>query len=138
MPSSLTLSRSNLYPSPRFYARRTRGDSFHMRTLSIASLLGILLLSNNLIPHTQEANAAPPPLAPAEFMPSQSATKPEPFPIKHVDQGQFDPRLKGILLPEGFKAEIVIGEPDTINPVGMTFDPDGNLYVMEWRPDAVT
>jgi quinoprotein glucose dehydrogenase len=109
-----------------------------MRTLSIASLLGVLLLSHELLPHAQDASAAPPPLAPAEFMPNQSATKPEPFPIKHVDQGQFDPRLKGILLPEGFKAEIIISEPDTINPVGMTFDPDGNLYVMEWRPDPVT
>ena len=61
-----------------------------------------------------------------------------PFSIKHVDQGQYDPKLKGLMLPEGFKAELVIDAPDTINPVGMTFDPDGNLYVMEWRPDAVT
>jgi putative membrane-bound dehydrogenase-like protein len=55
-----------------------------------------------------------------------------------VDQGQFDPALKGYFLPEGFKLEIVIAEPDTINPVGMTFAPDGTLYVMEWRPDPVT
>ncbi len=107
-----------------------------MRTLSIASLLGALLLGG-LAPHSHEATAAPPP-APAEFVPNQTPVKPEPFPIKMVDQGQHDPRLKGISLPEGFKAEIVVDAPDTINPVGMTFDPEGNLYVMEWRPDPVT
>jgi putative membrane-bound dehydrogenase-like protein len=112
-----------------------------MRTLSIASLLGIFALVHlGLTPHGPEASAAAPPVpaVPPEFAQPQSPPKPEPFPIKHVDQGQFDPKLKGIMLPEGFKAEIVIDAPDTINPVGMTFDPDGNLYVMEWRPDAVT
>ena len=64
--------------------------------------------------------------------------KPEPFPVRMVDQGKFDPALKGYFLPEGFKLEIVINEPDTINPVGMTFAPDGTLFVMEWRPDPVT
>jgi len=109
-----------------------------MRTLSIASLLGVLLFAGGLLPQPRHANAAPPTPAPPEFAQPQSATKPEPFPIKMVDQGQFDPKMKGIYLPEGFKAEVVISEPDVINPVGMTFDPDGNLYVMEWRPDAVT
>ena len=33
---------------------------------------------------------------------------------------------------EGIKIEIVADAPDIINPVGMTFDVDGNLYVMEW------
>jgi putative membrane-bound dehydrogenase-like protein len=108
-----------------------------MRTLSFASVIGALLLAGGLIPHGQEAGAAPPP-APPEFAQPQSPTKPEPFPIKYVDQGESDPKLKGIFLPEGFKAEVVVSEPDTINPVGMTFDPDGNLYVMEWRPDPVT
>jgi quinoprotein glucose dehydrogenase len=109
-----------------------------MRTITLASLLASLVLAIGLMPHTPKASAAPPPPAPPEFVPNQTATKPEPFSVKHVDQGQFDPKLKGLLLPEGFKAEIVIDAPDTINPVGMTFDPDGNLYVMEWRPDPVT
>ncbi len=109
-----------------------------MRTHTLASLAGLLLLTHlGLTPHAQDANAAPPPPAPPEFAPNQTAAKPEPFPVKHVDQGQFDPRLKGTFLPEGFKAEIVVDAPDTINPVGMTFDPEGNLYVMEWRPDPV-
>ena len=37
--------------------------------------------------------------------------------------GEVRPALKGYFLPEGFKLEIVIDDPDTINPVGMTFAP---------------
>ncbi|MFM8274879.1 MAG: PVC-type heme-binding CxxCH protein, partial [Gemmata sp.] len=107
-----------------------------MRTFSLLSLLGALLLAG-FAPHAPRATAAPPP-APAEFQPNQTPAKPEPFPVKLVDQGVFDAKLKGTLLPEGFKAEVVIDAPDTTNPVGMTFDPDGNLYVLEWRPDPVT
>src|SRR5438874_2580775 len=108
-----------------------------MRILTLASLLGALLLTHlGLTPHGQDASAAPP-VPPPEFAQPQSPPKPEPFPVKHVDQGSFDSRLAGTFLPEGFKAEIVIDAPDTVNPVGMTFDPDGNLYVMEWRPDPV-
>ena len=55
-----------------------------------------------------------------------------------VDQGDFDRSLKGYFLPEGFKLEVVIDAPDTVNPVGMTFGPDGTLYLMEWRPDPVS
>lgn len=105
-----------------------------MRTLIIVGLLAVLA---GLTPTARRAVAVPPQL-PAEFAQPQSPTKPEPFPIKMVDQGQYDPALKGYFLPEGFKVEIVIAEPDTINPVGMTFGPDGTLYVMEWRPDPVT
>jgi quinoprotein glucose dehydrogenase len=105
-----------------------------MRSLSICCLLVIL---GGLTPPARQAVAVPP-QPPADFAQPQSPTKPEPFPVKMVDQGQFDPALKGYFLPEGFKLEIVVNEPDTINPVGMTFAPDGTLFVMEWRPDAVT
>jgi putative membrane-bound dehydrogenase-like protein len=109
-----------------------------MRTLSPVPLVGTLIAALLWpVPLPQHAAAAPPP-APPEFAPNQTAPKPEPFPIKYIDQGTFDPKLKGTMLPEGFKAEIVIDAPDAINPVGMTFDPAGNLYVIEWRPDAVT
>lgn len=106
-----------------------------MRCLSISGLVLALLIADAPLP-TQAA--AVPPLPSADFAMPQSAPRPEPFPIKMVDQGQFDPTLKGYYLPEGFKLEIVINEPDTINPVGMTFAPDGTLFVMEWRPDPVT
>src|SRR5579884_2960110 len=88
-------------------------------------------------PAARQVHAAPP-APPPEFAQPQSPPKPEPFPIHLVDQGKFDPALKGYYLPEGFRMEVVIAEPDVINPVGMTFAPDGSLFVMEWRPDPVT
>ena len=66
----------------------------------------------------------------------QSPLKPAPDGLKFIDQGQFDPRLKGYVTPEGFKVEIVADAPTVINPVGMTFGPDGSLYVLEWVPPA--
>jgi quinoprotein glucose dehydrogenase len=62
----------------------------------------------------------------------QSPAKPEPDWVKIVDHGQYDPRLKGYFAPEGIQIDIVADFPDVINPVGMTFDADGNLYVLEW------
>jgi putative membrane-bound dehydrogenase-like protein len=66
----------------------------------------------------------------------QSPARPAPEWLNLVDQGQFDPRLKGYLAPAGFKVEIAAEEPVVINPVGMTFGPDGTLYVLEWVPPA--
>ncbi|HUR54100.1 MAG TPA: PVC-type heme-binding CxxCH protein [Gemmataceae bacterium] len=97
------------------------------------SILSLLALAGTLA----RLDAVPPP-PPADFAVPQTPTKPEPFPVKLVDQGQFDPKLKGYFLPDGFRMEIVVSDPDVINPVGMTFGPDGSLFVMEWLPDAVT
>jgi putative membrane-bound dehydrogenase-like protein len=104
-----------------------------MRTTAIALLFTLVPLT----PSSPHATAAPV-LSPLDFITPQSAPRPAPFPIKMVDQGKYNPALKGYYLPEGFKLEVVISEPDTINPVGMTFGPDGTLYLMEWRPDPVT
>ncbi len=79
------------------------------------------------------AVAVPPP--PADFAGPQSPTKPLPFPVKMIDQGQFDPKLKGYYTPEGFRLEIVASDPVVVNPVGLTFAPDGTLFVLEWLPD---
>jgi putative membrane-bound dehydrogenase-like protein len=70
--------------------------------------------------------------APLDLRFQQSPAKPAPAWLKMVDYGQFDPRLKGYFVPEGIKVEIVADAPDIINPVGMTFDTDGTLYVLEW------
>lgn len=86
---------------------------------------------------TRPTAAAPPPPAPAEFAQPQSATKPPPFPVNMVDQGKYDPKLKGYYLPDGFRLEVALDAPDVVNPVGMTFAPDGTLFVMEWRPDPI-
>jgi putative membrane-bound dehydrogenase-like protein len=64
----------------------------------------------------------------------QFPPKPAPEWLKMIDQGRFDPRLKGYLTPQGFKLEIVAEQPVVINPVGMTFGTDGTLYVLEWLP----
>ena len=94
---------------------------------ALLSLIGAALL-------TALATADSPP-PPPEFVPQQTALKPAPFPVKMVDQGTFDSKLKGLFAPEGFKTELVADAPTIVNPVGMTFAPDGTLFVLEWRPD---
>lgn len=81
---------------------------------------------------------AAPPAPPEEFARQQSPTRPAPFPIAYRDQGDFDLRLKGLFAPVGFKVEIVADAPTVVNPVGMTFGPDGTMYVLEWSVDPVT
>lgn len=46
---------------------------------------------------------------------------------------EADPRLAGYRTPPGWKVAIAATEPLVINPVTMTFGPDGRLYVAEWR-----
>lgn len=105
----------------------------HCRVLSLLGLTAVLLGFDFQTPGAFGS----PPAPPAEFAQPQSPTRPEPFPIKLVDQGRYDPNLKGYYLPDGFRMEVVLGEPDVINPVGMTFSPDGNLFVLEWRTDPI-
>lgn len=80
---------------------------------------------------------ASPPLPGGGFDQPQTAQLPAPFPVKLVDQGQFDPAFKGYYLPEGFRMEVVASDPDVVNPVGITFGPEGELFVLEWRKDPV-
>jgi putative membrane-bound dehydrogenase-like protein len=60
---------------------------------------------------------------------------PAPKQLKLIDQGDYDPRLKGYKTPEGVKVEIVAEDPVVVNPVGLAFADDGTPYVLEWRPD---
>ncbi|CAN5349805.1 c-type cytochrome [soil metagenome] len=78
------------------------------------------------------------PEVPEDFTQPQSAPRPAPFPIQYVDQGRFDPRLKGLSAPAGFRVEIVATDPVVVNPTGLTFAPDGTLFVAEWTVDPVT
>src|SRR6266849_722287 len=92
-----------------------------MKTIVISVLLVfVALISAHAQPAKQDLNF------------QQSSAKPKPDWVKIVDHGQYDPRLKGYFAPEGIKIDIVADAPDIINPVGMTFDLDGNLYVLEW------
>lgn len=76
-----------------------------------------------------------------DFSQPETAKRPLPKWIKgdaagkqvFIDQGKFDPRLKGYLTPEGVKVEIVAEQPAVINPVAMAFGDDGTLFVIEWR-----
>lgn len=76
-----------------------------------------------------------PPFPSAEFSKPESPPKPPPFEIKYTDAGATDPRLKGLMAPAGFKVELVADAPVVVNPVAMTFAPDGTLFVAEWVPD---
>ncbi|MFO0948707.1 MAG: PVC-type heme-binding CxxCH protein [Planctomycetota bacterium] len=62
----------------------------------------------------------------------QSPTRPAPAWLKLEDQGSHSPGMKGLILPKGFKVEVVATEPVVVNPVGMTFDKSGTFYVLEW------
>ena len=44
-----------------------------------------------------------------------------------------DPRLKGYRVAPGFKLAIAAEEPMVVNPVTMTWAPDGRLFVIEWK-----
>ncbi len=96
------------------------------------------LLAAGLYTVLASTSFALPPSPPADFEQPQSAPRPAPFPVTLVDQGRFDPNLKGYYLPEGFRLEIVASDPDVVNPVGLTFGPDGSLFVLEWRKDPLS
>jgi len=100
-----------------------------MRVALLVAVAAVVLLLPNV--------PATPPLPGGGFDQPQSAPLPAPFPVKLVDQGQFDPAFKGYYLPEGFRMEVVARDPDVVNPVGITFGPDGELFVLEWRKDPV-
>ena len=44
-----------------------------------------------------------------------------------------DPRTAGYRTPPGWKLAIAATEPMVVNPVLMTWGPDGRLYVVEWK-----
>ncbi len=64
--------------------------------------------------------------------PAPAQDTPAKPPLKLVDYGTKDPRLKGYFLPEGFKLEIVAEGPVVGNLVGMQFDEKGTLHVVTW------
>src|ERR1700722_6487393 len=39
--------------------------------------------------------------------------------------------IKKMKVPEGFSVELVAGEPDIVNPVAMTFDERGRVWITE-------
>jgi quinoprotein glucose dehydrogenase len=62
------------------------------------------------------------------------AAPPAPAWLKLADQGTLNPALKGYVLPEGVKVEVVAEAPVVANPVALAFADDGTPYVIERRP----
>jgi len=52
-----------------------------------------------------------------------------------IDQGQFNPALKGIAVFEGFKVEVVAQNPNIVNPSSISFSDDGKVFVLERSPN---
>lgn len=66
-------------------------------------------------------------LAPAsadDFIPRRQKTPPGP-PVS------ADEAIKRMIVPAGFTVEVVAAEPDIVNPVAMTFDEQGRIWVTE-------
>ena len=65
----------------------------------------------------------------APFLPAAS------WAVSQDYTGPFPPEqaLRTFQLPEGFRIELVAAEPDVLDPVAMSFDEDGRLYVIEMR-----
>ncbi len=51
-------------------------------------------------------------------------------PVRRLDP-QAEQKL--FLLPDGYSAELVLADPDIEDPVGVTFDGNGRMYVLEMR-----
>ena len=59
--------------------------------------------------------------------------RPTPDWVRMVDQGLQNADLTGLMTPEGIKVELFATDPAVVDPVGMSFAPDGTPYVLEWR-----
>ncbi len=70
---------------------------------------------------------------PFDYKLYESPARPSPEWVKMVDLGDRDPSLKGYRAAAGVKVEVVAHEPDVINPVGMRFDQEGNLLLLDWH-----
>jgi putative membrane-bound dehydrogenase-like protein len=64
------------------------------------------------------------PAAKEEFIP-RTQTKPPGPPLSPAEA------LKKMKVPEGFSVELVASEPDIVNPVAMTFDERGRVWITE-------
>ncbi len=83
-----------------------RASSIALAVLGLAFLASPLLAQKkDVIPHAQDKMPGPA-LSPAEA-------------------------IKRMVVPEGFTVELVAAEPDIVNPVAMTFDERGRIWIAE-------
>src|SRR6476469_2535255 len=64
----------------------------------------------------------------AEQQPKYHIKEIPPAPVRTAEQ-----ELKTFKLPPGFKIELVAAEPMVEEPIALTFDHDGRIYVVELR-----
>lgn len=62
-----------------------------------------------------------------------SVSRAEPAVEKHLPQVPPAEELKTIQLPDGYRLELVLSEPDIKEPMAIAFDGNGRLYVVEMR-----
>src|SRR4051794_28746116 len=89
------------------------------------SLVAFLLAATLFTAHASPFAAITPP-----------AFLPEPSWVTMVDQGVSDPRLKGYLVPQGAKLEIVAENSMITRTADCCFGQDGSLLLLERRPDT--
>src|SRR5262249_23269913 len=62
---------------------------------------------------------------------------PKPQPVPHGQDAMPGPplspqeALRKMQVPDGFSVELVASEPDIVNPIGMTFDERGRIWITE-------
>ena len=90
------------------------------RLLSVLSIIGVTLFSTHCFAGGDHAGEAQPP--PPAWMKIPPAP---PLPVEEA--------LKTFKLQPGFHLEVVASDPLIHDPIAIAFDPDGRLYVVEYR-----
>ncbi len=85
---------------------------------SFRQYISVILLGILVFHHTISANAE------EGFIPRRQAKPPGP-PLSPAEA------IKKMTVPQGFEVELVAAEPDLVNPVAMTFDDQGRVWVTE-------
>src|SRR5436305_417620 len=69
----------------------------------------------------------------APTSPAQQKSEPIPYGQDKMPGPALSPAeaLKKMVVPEGFRVELVAAEPDIVNPVAMTFDERGRIWITE-------
>ena len=69
----------------------------------------------------------------APTSPAQKKGEPIPYGQDKMPGPALSPAeaLKKMVVPEGFRVELVAAEPDIVNPVAMTFDERGRIWITE-------
>src|SRR5947209_3820943 len=77
---------------------------------------------------------------PFAFLQTDTTAKDKPKPKEIIPHAQDKPpgpaltpqeAIKKMQVPPGFRVELVAAEPDIVNPVSMTFDERGRIWITE-------